>query len=164
MGTLFSFFGAALLLGAAHLLARFLVREKKRSLDELAGLILFLERLREGIGCYLAPSEELFSDFTVPALEANGFLPFLRERCDLADTFRRTRGAFALPERAKEILSDFSEGFGGGYREEELARAERARVALSALYEGERVAFAREARLRRVLCFSGALSLVLLLL
>lgn len=156
--------GALALLLTGGAVSAILTKEKAREREELREWIRFFERLYEEIGCRLSPPEELFCTLRLPRLEEAGFLPALREGRFFSEAYGACEGRLAAGERTKEILSDFASGFGGGFREEELARAKQVVAALTAIYEGERVAFSREIRLRRVLPVSAAVALTLLLL
>ena len=152
--------GAVLLVGAAMLWGLWEIGEGRRRIRELEAAQSLCRFICENIERLSRPLSGIYEAFEDPVLEENGFLPALRKEGFRA-ALGRARWRLSGGERA--ILSEFADGLGRGFREEQTAlcryTGDRLGDALETLRRGQKD---RE-RLWRAIPVLFALSLLLLL-
>lgn len=142
----------------------FYLRFCRARLSEAEGYLAFLDALRRELLQAGRPLPLFLSEFSLPRLEENGFLPRLRAGEGLSDAFSRAAGGSALGREERRVLAAFFSSFGQAFRTEEVSALEKSLASLGELIEEARRELPRTERVVRTLCASLSLSAVILLL
>ncbi len=156
--------GAALIALSALIAGRGYASYTGRRISEEEGLVTLLSHIKSEISCYLTPQSKLIDAFRCEGLEPSGFLSAMREGGGLLEAYRSCEEKMYCSDGVKEIISRFFEGFGKGYKDEELARLDAALASLMPEVERDRVELEKNQRVATALLVSAALGLIILLL
>lgn len=156
--------GIAAVALAALIFSREFSAYQKRRMGETEGFLSLLTFMRGEINCHLRPVSEWCRDFRDPALERVGFLPALRESCDLSGAYSACERQLSVTDAERKLLSAFTSSFGHGYREDELKLVDYYCAEMGRAAARCRRDVPRYNRLVRTLCASAAVAAVILLL
>ena len=154
--------GALLLLLAAGWYGWNGIREERQRLRELEALWELVRFVRSNIGNFARPLPEIYADFRNAVLEADGFLPILREK-GAEEALRSCR----IPRRDAEvgrIMEGFARGIGKGYQAEEEKLCSYTEERLAELLGKRRGETADREKLYRTIPMMLALSAALILI
>lgn len=91
----------------------------KAQRESLNGIIRLAERIKARIECFRSPLDEIYKDFTHPFLDSIGFTCELREN-GLGFALVKTRSRLCLSRELFSEISEFAEGLGKSYADEQV--------------------------------------------
>ena len=156
-------FGAFFVLCLSAYLAFGGSRVFRERLLQMDGFLLLLRHIRERIACFRTPKGEILESFQNPALLRAGFLSAL-DGGDLASALAASHDRLYLDEGELAILSEFADGLGGGFADEEILRCDLAISRLESAIAARREATPRIAKLYRTVVLCSALAVVIVLI
>ena len=154
-------FGAALILLSAGGWGAYEIRQGRRRLKELEAVCALLRYIRENIERFSRPLAQIYASWENPALAETGFLGLLRSS-GFAAAVREAD--WHIPAGEREILEQFGEELGKGFREEQTALCRYTEDRLAEALAAMRNDLPGRERLWRTIPLLAALSLILLLI
>ena len=158
------YLGALLLLAVAAYTVKSYRKYSLRGIEEAEGFLCLLDRLYDGVFCYLRTPAESIGDLSILALDELGFLPLEESETSLKNAFAKVKGKSAMTEEQKTLLSDFFDKVGQGYYENEIRSIAYTRERLQEMTAKEKGERAKRQKTVSALCFAAALSLCVLLI
>lgn len=157
-------FGSLLILLSAYITGRGYSLYAEKRISECEGFLSFLIHIKGQITRTLTPPLDFFKDFKCEPLMRSGFLTELEAGKTLTEAFDTSKQRLSIGKQAKELLWDFFYGFGGDYKDGELARLGEFEQRLSETVKKDREELPKSVKLVRTLLISGALGLIILFL
>ena len=131
---------------------------------ECQGFLSLLRHIKGRVSGFLTPAAEAARSFSCSALEANGFLPSLREGKGLDGAFAASESVTGLPAGAVELLREYFCRSGRGNLEGELASIDLCIAELETLLKEESGERKNRARVAGALIFALTVGGAILLL
>ena len=156
--------GSLLLLLAALAVSRGYSSYADERLGEGEEMLLFLRHLRNGISGSGREVKEFFFDFRGERLQKSGFFRLVREGEAVSSAWEKEGDGLHLPDGMKRALGDYFRELGRGYRDTELAAADRVIGEISALLGTERDELPKSVGTVRLISVAAALGIMILLL
>ena len=157
-------FGSVLIVLAATFVARGYSRYCEARLRTLEGFLSFLLHIKGEIKRTLTTPEGFVRDFKCEELSECGFLSAVGSGEPLHGAYLSSLPKLKLGINARELLSEFFEGFGKDYAEGERIRTESYAQKLERIAESERESLPKNVKLCRALLLAGALGLIILII
>lgn len=156
--------GICILLFAIFCVFYILRQRERQRLALCEQMSSFLHFVRRMVGCYLKPLPEIVPHFHTDEPE---FLAFAK-KISAGVGVREAADEVGLSEKAGEepsrIFCDYLSGFGAGYLDDELSRADSAIAELDRLLAAERERAPSRLGLLSTLCVASSLGTLILLI
>ena len=149
--------GAALCVGAYR-------RYTERAIAEGEDFLKLLDRLYDGIFCYLKTPSEIICSSELPSLNTLGFVGLVKDGVDPSAAFEQLKEKLCLGEEQKELLSSFFKRIGGGYLENEIRSIDYTKKRFAELMLGSKESLAKRVKTVGAVSFAAALSLCIILI
>lgn len=156
--------GAILIMLSALWLSRAYRDYLDKGVRELRGFISLITHIEAKVGCFLTPSDGLWSTFSDTALVQNGFLSALESGKTLSEAFEDCSSSLTVRTEERELLSDFFSSFGTGYRDTETNRCQRVLKALSTSLSSYEERAEKDKSIASALLLGGALAIVIMII
>ena len=156
---IFKALGCALILGSGIFAGNLLNRADTVKLSQLEAIISLLKFIRLQIDYYCVPVKEIFARAEPALLKACGVDQMPESFCDLLDSISPTPAGDIM-----SVLISFSNELGGSYREEQLRSCDYHINRLEELHSAISKETEKRKKLNRVLPFSIAAAIVILLI
>lgn len=132
----------------------------RAALDQVEALLELMKFTKIQIDCFSMSAPQIFSRYERENLFLCGY-----EVGEPPKSFEEFLSVVKIKNReAERIFSDFSKGFGMGYREEQLKECEYHIGLLEELKQRLRDELKDKQKLNTTLCVSGALAVIILLI
>lgn len=154
-------FGSACLLISAIAYSYQLIRNAKERLAVLDGLCALILFIKNNIDSFMRPVGEIIASYSGYGESLSTFMEAARTK-GLADAARSVR--LPMPEGARQLLLEFSETIGSGYKEDALRLCTYCYNGMQEILKREQEETQKKLKLYRTLPVMSAMSVVLLLL
>ena len=156
-----AFLGSGLLLFSAWYISLLLIRRHHNNLLATEAFVDMIVYIRDNIDHFSKPLPDIFHIYRNTYLETTGFLPNVR-RSDLRQAWQEQ--SFSFPDDIDNLLDNFIQTIGSGYRPEELRLCDYTLERLRKQIEHLHTDSVNRIKLYKTVPIMLALSLILLLL
>ena len=136
----------------------------KRRLSEYEAYLKLITHIEWALSVKGATVREWCEGYSDPVLDALELLPLLRSGTPIKEAYQRSQKRSCASAEAKELLGELFSEYGNGYLSRELMKLKHTKEALTKISECEAAVLTKNARLYRMLLFTGALGIVILAL
>ena len=164
MGSYLKYIGAAAIAFAAVMLGRLYRGYVMAARAEEEGMLGLLLHIKGQVGCYLSYGDGLVRGFRCAALSDCGFLEALADGRAFSEAFELCEEKMYSSEAVKEIMLDFCNNFGKGYRDAEMSRLSDVCERLRRAVEKSIAEQEKNLRVARTLIAAAALGIIILLI
>ena len=159
------YIGFAFVLAGVFLFSHDRVRTLYKRLYECRGFLSFLSHIRRQMGCSLSSPREFADSFEDGGeLSDSGFISRLAESGDIYQSFLLSEKNLHLEAEEREILLRVFKDFGGGYLDDAVKQLDFGESELSSLLSKLENEIPKRAKLISLLCATGAVGFIILLL